>query len=109
MNPRTASNPRAQNFALAAHVNSFTGFFCALSWSHDPSPANSAPDVADQAPFILSIFTFLIVGITLVGDFKGTNPLMSRPKVELAWLALLTLFWLCQSRAPLSLSTRAGG
>lgn len=66
-------------FALAAHVNTFHSFFY----------------VADQAPFILSIFTFLIVGSTLLGDMKGSNPFMSRPRIELAWLALLTFFWLC--------------
>ncbi|KZW04165.1 hypothetical protein EXIGLDRAFT_758463 [Exidia glandulosa HHB12029] len=66
-------------FALAAHVNTFHGFFY----------------VADEAPFFLSIFTFLIVGSTFVGDLRGTNPLLSRPRIELPLLALLTLFWLC--------------
>ncbi|EJD53665.1 hypothetical protein AURDEDRAFT_110458 [Auricularia subglabra TFB-10046 SS5] len=66
-------------FALSAHVNSFHGFFY----------------VADQMPFAMSIITFLVVGLTLFGDMRGANPFLSRPAIELPFLAVLSLFWLC--------------
>ncbi|KAH7105568.1 hypothetical protein BKA62DRAFT_766924 [Auriculariales sp. MPI-PUGE-AT-0066] len=66
-------------FALSAHVNSFHGFFY----------------VADLFPFAMSIITFVIVGGTLLTDFKGSNPLLSRPMLELPWLGVLAVLWLC--------------
>jgi hypothetical protein len=66
-------------FSLSAHVNSFTSFFY----------------VADLFPFAMSIITFVIVGGTLLGDLKGSNPVLSRPMIELPWLAILAVLWLC--------------
>jgi len=66
-------------FAVSAHVNSFHGFFY----------------VADQAPFVLSIFTGLIVGAVVVSDILARDSPLSRPVPEVTWLAALSLVWLC--------------
>jgi len=68
-------------FSLAAHVNSFHGFFY----------------VADQLPFVLSIFTFLILTTVVINDFRSSDPLLSKPVFELTWLGLLAIFWLAFS------------
>jgi hypothetical protein len=64
---------------LSAHVNVFQGFFY----------------VADRFPFVMSLFTIVILLGVIVSEFVSAGESkVSRPAVELVWLGLLLVAWL---------------
>ncbi|KAJ7853538.1 hypothetical protein B0H14DRAFT_3450217 [Mycena olivaceomarginata] len=64
--------------ALSTRVNQFQEYFF----------------IADRFPFILSIITFVVLGLMTVVDFATTNSYTGRPQFEIGVFSVLAIFWL---------------
>ncbi|KAJ6551473.1 hypothetical protein B0H19DRAFT_1030786 [Mycena capillaripes] len=50
--------------------------------------------IADRFPFILSIITFVLLGIMTILDFVTNNSFTGRPQFEIGMFSVLGIFWL---------------
>ncbi|KAJ7740937.1 hypothetical protein DFH07DRAFT_926303 [Mycena maculata] len=64
--------------ALSTRVNLYQDFFF----------------VADRFPFILSIITFVLLGIMTLVDFVSSSSYTGRPQFEIGVFSVLGIFWL---------------
>ncbi|KAJ7901653.1 hypothetical protein B0H13DRAFT_2023690 [Mycena leptocephala] len=64
--------------ALSAQVNQYQEWFF----------------IADRFPFILSVITFVLLGLMILIDFVANNSYTGRPQFEIGVFSLLTIFWL---------------
>ncbi|KAJ7100602.1 hypothetical protein B0H15DRAFT_816653 [Mycena belliarum] len=63
--------------ALSTRVNLYQEFFF----------------IADRFPFILSIITFVVLGLMTLIDFVSNSSYTGRPQFEIGVLSLLSIFW----------------
>ncbi|KAJ6504233.1 hypothetical protein C8R47DRAFT_1104770 [Mycena vitilis] len=64
--------------ALSARVNQYQEWFF----------------IADRFPFVLSIITFVLVGIMTLLDFVSNNAFTGRPQFEIGVFSVLSILWL---------------
>ncbi|KAF8201093.1 hypothetical protein K438DRAFT_1716798 [Mycena galopus ATCC 62051] len=64
--------------ALSASVNAYQEYFF----------------MADRFPFILSIITFVVLGLMTIADVATTNSYTARPQFEIGVFSVLSILWL---------------
>jgi len=64
--------------ALSTRVNQYQDYFF----------------IADRFPFVLSIITFVLLGLMTILDFVTENSYTGRPQFEIGVFSVLAIFWL---------------